>query len=594
MSPVRASRAVADRQSFFSELMRRNVLRTAVLYVGAAWALSQGISQLTPALDLPDWATRAFLIACAIGFPVVLVLTWHFDVNLRGIQRAFGAGSSVLQGVAATSATTMASTEPPLEIPHKSIAVLPFTDLSPAHDQEYFSDGVAEEILNALVKLKDLKVAGRTSSFSFKGRNEDLRNVGRTLSVAHVLEGSVRKHGDRMRINAQLIQTDSGYHLWSESFDGDLSDVFDLQERIARAVASQFDVILQGGQRLVPVATTDTEAYALYLEASAIYNRRDVAHFDYAAEMLAKAIVLDPRFARAYSRLAAVHALQSNSPDADMDVIVATVMKEAAQASALDPALGEPYTAIATACHHAHRFVEGRDALAKAQQLQPGDAAVWYFSGTMSLIGGYTKLACEWLDRCLSLDPLYPAAMLWRGVGYLMVGDFDHAERLFEQARGAGLVHAWLSMHEITAARGHPREAAAQLARGMVFLAAGLPRETLDVLADGVYGDSTARARALALIDGFVATRPVSLPGAIPYALLLMGETMRALDLGRRFRSANDILYYHRLWMPSMRGLRRSMEFRAFARDMGLVVLWDRYGPPDGARRDAAGEYVWE
>ncbi|HJP97413.1 MAG TPA: hypothetical protein VJ862_02515 [Rhodanobacteraceae bacterium] len=578
------------RANLFSELKRRKVLRVGVLYIGATWALSQGISQLTPALDLPDWATRAFLIACAIGFPIALALAWYLEDILVHVHRGLVAGPSASPEPAAGPSRNRASPA----IPCKSIAVLPFVDLSPTRDQEYFSDGVAEEILNSLVKLKGLKVAGRTSSFSFKGRNEDARGIGRALSVAHVLEGSVRKHGDRVRITAQLIQTEDGYHLWADKFDGDLADVFELQERIARAIARELDVLLLGEQRLVPVATSDPEAYALYLEASGIYNRRDVARLAHAAEMLATAIQLDPRFARAHSRLAAVHALQSNSPGADMDTIIATVMKEAKQASTLDPGLGEPYTAIAVACHHAHRFAEGRDALEKAQALQPGDAAVWYWSGTMLLIVGYTALACDWLDRCLSLDPLYPAAMLWRGVGYLIAGDFNHAERLFEQAHGAGLVHAWLSMHEITAGRGHLRQAAEQLAHGMVFLAAGTPKETLEVLARGVYGDGAERARALALIDGFVDTRPASLPAVIPYTLLLMGETKRALDLGRRFRSANDILYYHRLWMPSMRTLRGSTEFHAFARDMGLVALWDQYGPPDGSRRIAAGEYTWD
>lgn len=579
------------RANLFSELKRRKVLRVGVLYVGATWALSQGISQLTPALDLPDWATRAFLVACAIGFPVALVLAWHLEGILGQVRRSLGAGPSASPEPAAGRTTSPPPALP--DIPCKSVAVLPFVDLSPTHDQEYFSDGIAEEILNALVKLKGLKVAGRTSSFSFKGRNEDVRGIGRTLSVAHVLEGSVRKHGDRVRITAQLIQTEDGYHAWADKFDGDLADVFELQERIARAIARELDVLLLGEQRLVPVATSDPEAYALYLEASGIYNRRDVARLPQAAEMLAAAIQLDPRFARAYARLAAVHALQSNSPGADMDAIIATVMKEAEQASALDPGLGEPYTAIAVACHHAHRFAEGREALEKAQALQPRDAAVWYWSGTMLLIVGYTALACEWLDRCLSLDPLYPAAMLWRGVGYLIAGDFNHAERLFEQAHGAGLVHAWLSMHEITAAQGHLQEAAGQLAHGMVFLAAGLPGETLEVLAHGVYGDGAERARALALIDGLVETRPASLPAVIPYVLLLMGETVRALDLGVRFRSANDILYYHRLWMPSMQSVRGSREFREFVRRVGLAALWDRHGAPDGARREAAGEYVW-
>jgi TolB-like protein len=585
---------VADRQSFFGELKRRKVLRVAVLYVGSVWAFGQGLSQFSPALGLPDLTTRWFLIAAAVLFPVALALSWAFDVRLHGIHRETEPDGRMPEAVAATPGPGAAAVEAPPEIPHKSIAVLPFVDLSPAHDQEYFSDGIAEEILDALVKLKGLKVAGRTSSFSFKGRNEDLRNIGKVLSVAHVLEGSVRKHGDRVRITAQLIQTCDGYHLWSEHYDGELSDIFDLQERIARAIARELDVLLHGDRRLVPVATTDPEAYALYLEATGIYNRRDVAHLDYAAGMLAKAVALDPNFARAYSRLAAVHALQSNSPGADMDIIVPTVMKEAAQASALDPGLGEPYSAIGLALNCAHRFIESRAALEKARQLQPEDASAWYWSGVLAFDLGHVALGCEWLDRCLALDPLYPAALLWRGIGYLEAGDFARAEGLFEKAHGVGLVHAGMGMHEITAAHGHPREAATQLARGMALLATGLSGETTEVLADGVYGGEKGHARALALIDGLVAARPASLPPAIPYTLLLMGETTRALDLGKRFRAPNDVLYYHRFWMPSMRALRESAEFQAFARDMGFVALWDRYGPPDGARRGAAGEYTWE
>jgi hypothetical protein len=194
----------------------------------------------------------------------------------------------------------------------------------------------------------------------------------------------------------------------------------------------------------------------------------------------------------------------------------------------------------------------------------------------------------------LTLDPLYPAAMLWRGVGYLMAGDLGHAEALFSKAHDAGLVHAGMGMHEITAVHGHPREAAAQLARGMALLAVGLPRETLEILADGVYGNAEDRARALTLIDDFVANRPASLPAAIPYVLLLMGESIRALDLGERFRSANDVMFFHRFWMPSSRALRESAAFREFARRAALTALWDSNGPPDGAHCDAAGEYVWE
>ena len=593
MLPARASRAVADRRIFLSELKRRNVLRAAVLYVGAAWALSQGISQLTPALDLPDWATRAFLIACAIGFPIALALVWNFEAILREIRQALGAEPSAPETMVAGPAVA-ANPEAPPEIPHKSIAVLPFVDLSPTHDQEYFSDGVAEEILNALVKLKDMKVAGRTSSFSFKGRNEDLRGIGRTLAVAHVLEGSVRKHGDKMRITAQLIQTCDGYHLWSENFDGDLSDVFELQERIARAVASQFDVILHGGQRLVPVATTDPEAYRLYLQASDIFNRRDMEHMAQAVELLRQAVARDPGFARAHARLASAYAIQPNySPEA-MDTALANATAAAAQASALDPDLGEPYSAIGLAFHHAHRFIEARDALERALQVQPEESSVWYWAGALALNDGYVDYGCAKLDRVLEIDPLYPAAMLWRGTAYAAAGDIEHAEALYRKATDLGLAHAGLGMHPILAARGQFDEAAVQLARGLVMLAEGLSSDQLTILALGAYGDAAACARMDDLIDRIVATQPRWLPGAIPYVLLVRGEPKRALELGLRFRSITDVLYFMRFWMPSFRPMRGSPQFREFVHHAGLTALWDRYGPPDGARRDTSGEYVWE
>ncbi|HKZ12188.1 MAG TPA: hypothetical protein VJL61_16010 [Rhodanobacteraceae bacterium] len=571
------------------------MLRVAVLYVAATWALSQGISQLTPALDLPDWATRAFLIACAIGFPIALVLVWNFEGILREIREIVGAGPTMPGDVAAALTSTATNVETPPEIPQKSIAVLPFVDLSPAHDHEYFSDGIAEEILNALVKLKDLKVAGRTSSFSFKGRNEDMRNIGRTLAVAHVLEGSVRKHGERMRITAQLIQTCDGYHLWSENFDGDLSDVFDLQERIARAVASEFDVILHGGQRLVPVATTDPEAYRLYLQANDIHNRRDMVHMARAIELLRQAVARDPGFARAHARLAAAYAIQPNySPEA-ADTALANVTAAAARASVLDQTLGEPWSAKALVFTNAEpRYIESREAMEQSLRVQPEDTAVRYWAGSPSMMLGYVDWGCAHLDHLLEIDPLYPAAMLWRGVGHLTKGDLARAEGLLRKATDLGLAHAGLGMHDVLAARGQLDEAATQLARGLVMLAEGLSGEQLTILAQGAYGDAAAHTRMEELIDGIVATQPRWLPGAIPYVLLVRGQTMRALELGMRFRSITVVIYFTRFWMPSFRSMRGTPEFRAFVRHAGLTALWDRYGPPDGARRDATGEYMWE
>ena len=580
--------------NLIAELRRRKVFKVAAAYLVVGWLLIQVAATVAPQLNLPDWVPRLITFAMALGFPIALILSWLFDAGPGGVRKETVAPAPAALAAPTAPASASASADAALTIPFKSIAVLPFADLSPAHDQQYFSDGVAEEILNALVKLKDLKVAGRTSSFSFRSGNEDLRSIGRTLVVAHVLEGSVRKHGDRMRITAQLIRTDNGYHLWSENFDGDLSDVFELQERIARAVAGEFDVILHGGQRLVPVATDDPEAYRLYLQASDIFNRRDVAHLAQSVEMLRKAIALDPGFARAHARLAAVYALQPNYSPEMADTAIANVTAAATAASALDPGLGEPYSAIALVFHSAHRFIESRAAIEQALQLQPEDTAVRYWAGALAINVGYVDWGCANLEQALAIDPLYPAAMLWRGIGHVIHGDLGHAESLFRKASDLGLAHAGLGMHEVMAARGQFQEAATQLARGLVMLAEGLSGEQLAILAQGAYGDATARARAQELIDRIVAAKPRWLPGAIPYVLLVMGETTRALELGLRLRSITDTLYFPRFWMPSFRPTRGSPEFHAFVRHAGLTTLWDRFGPPDGCHRDASGEYVWE
>lgn len=586
--------SAGERMRVFAELKRRKVYRVGAAYLVIGWILIQVAATVGPELDLPDWVPRSITIVIAIGFPIALVLAWIFDVGPGGIHRDAGADSPPSATVAGTRVTAAVAAEVPPDIPHKSIAVLPFADLSPTHDQEYFSDGVAEEILNALVKLKDLKVAGRTSSFSFKGRNEDLRNVGRILAVAHVLEGSVRKHGDKVRITAQLIRTDSGYHLWSENFDGDLSDVFELQERIARAIARELDVILHGKQRLVPVATTSPQAYELYLQASGVFNRREGTRFPEAVEWLHKAIALDPSFARAHARLATLHALEAIYMPGAVETAGDAVRRDAACASELDPSLGEPYTAIALMCLQEHRFIEGREAIERALKLEPEDPSTGYWNGAIAISTGYVAQGCAQLDRVLAIDPLYPIALLWRGQQYVSSGKWDSAQPMMQRAVDTGLMHAWLGMHEMSAVHGNIDEAMAQLARGLAALGAALPEGAPDVLARAVYGDAAARAQGLTLIDRFVASKPRLMPGAILYALLLLGEGPRALELGLGIRSTNDVMFLHRLWIPALESLRRSPEFREFARKIGLTALWDRYGAPDGARRVAPGEYEFD
>ncbi|MCU1279564.1 MAG: hypothetical protein JWM53_3110 [bacterium] len=597
---------------FIERLKQRKLVQWALAYLAGAFALIQVLDIVGQRFAWPEQVVRVVIITLAVGFFIALVLAWYHGE--RGSQRVTGTelviltlllaiGGAVLlwfgQSPHKTDSTILAkagqkSANDAGQIPAKSIAVLPFTDLSPTHDQEYFSDGMAEEILNALAKVKNLKVAGRTSSFSFKGKNEDLRNIGKALAVANVLEGSVRKQGNKVRITAQLIQAEDGYHLWSESYDGDLSDVFELQERIARAIADQLKAVLHGEQqqRLVPVATNNAEAYALYLQATGIFNRREGPRLPEAIAELEQALTLDPRFARAHSRLAAIHSLEPIYVPSSVDTALAAAEHEAALAIELDPTLAEPHAVLAMAYGQRGRYSDSRAAIERALAIDPDDVTANFWGGVDFINTGYTKKGCAQLDHVLSIDPLMPNALLWRGIQYANAGDLNRAEVLVRRAADVGLLHAGIGLHFILAARGQRTDAAKQLASGLRVLGAGLSADAADVMAAGIYGDASAHARALAVIDSYLSTKPAHVAGTIPYSLLLLGENRRALALMSQKASSNDSLYFHILWSPSGRIIRALPEFAGFIKKSGLVELWDKYGAPDVCHRRAPGIYV--
>jgi TolB-like protein len=597
-------------------LRERKLVQWALAYVAAAFALIQVLDVVAQRFGWPEALERVLILALAIGFLIVLVLAWYHGE--RGAQRVSGTellilalllviGGAALWRFSAPSVTPASATAsgaqdkgasgardgPIAAIPQKSIAVLPFTDLSPGRDQEYFSDGMAEEILGALTKIKDLKVAGRTSSFSFRGKNEDLRVIGKALAVAHVLEGSVRKQGDRVRVTAQLIQIEDGYRVWSETYDGDLKDVFELQERIARAIVGQLQVVLQGDQqkRLVSVATTNAEAYSLYLQASAIFSRREGPRLPEAIGELEQALKLDPKFARAHSRLAAIHAIEPIYTPSLSDVALAVAEHEAALAIELDPTLAEPHATLALAYVQRGRYVDARIAVERALAVDPDDATTNLWAGINFTNSGYTTKGCAMFDHALSIDPLLPNALLWRGIEYAYEGNVERAEVLLRRAADVGLAHVGVGLDLVYAMHGDRDEARKQLESGLRVLGAGMPLDAPEIIAAGVYGDSMARTRAVEFIDQFLTTRPSPVPGILTYSLLMLGENSRAVALLAQGPSSNDALFLHFVWSPSERSLRALPEFKTYTRKSGLAELWDRFGEPDACRRLAPGDY---
>ena len=383
--------------SFLEELKRRNVVRVGVVYLITAWLLAQVADLLLENFNAPDWVIQAILVVLIIGFPLAVVFAWAFELTPEGLKKekdvdrsqsitrvtgrkldramivilvvalSYFIWESRVQHQHAEAPEQQTATEPaPAESTAKSIAVLPFVNMSSDPEQEYFSDGISEEILNSLAKVKELKVAGRTSSFAFKGQNQDLRQIGDTLGVEHILEGSVRKSGAQVRITAQLIQVDDGFHLWSETYDRELTDVFAIQDEIANAILAQLKAaLLEDGQIEVTVARADSQAYDLYLLAKQRMYERTGPTIQSAVELLDRAISADPGYAPAYAQRGIATLLLAEGAgtygDIPREQALSTSKLYLDKALQIDEELAEAWAGVGL--YHYHRPLGTEDAV---------------------------------------------------------------------------------------------------------------------------------------------------------------------------------------------------------------------------------------
>jgi len=313
--------------SLFAELKRRNVHKVAVAYIIAGWAVSQGIAQVFPVFDVPNWVIRLIVLFIIIGLPIALVLAWMFELTPQGIMRTEAADAMpqaarpkkhvwiyvVVIGAAISiglfflgryTAGNKTAAATPNELPAKSIAVLPFVDLSPAKDQEYFCDGISEEILDALAKVEGLRVVARTSSFSFKAKNADVAEIAQKLNVQNILEGSLRREGNRIRITAQLVNAHDGFHIWSDTFERELGGVFAVQDEITRSIVDALKI--KFAVTLPPRTGQNTEAYDLYLQGLYLSNKSDEENLRKSLNLFQRALDKDPTLSRAWVGIAKV------------------------------------------------------------------------------------------------------------------------------------------------------------------------------------------------------------------------------------------------------------------------------------------------
>ena len=455
--------------SLIAELQRRRVFRALVGYGIGAFAVLQIVEPIMHGFHWPDAVLSYVVAALAVGFPIVVSLAWIFDVNAGRIERteptpglrgarlaAVLVGIGILaaapgtvwyflvRGVAKPAATSSGEDQP---LP--SIAVLPFVDMSPGKDQEYFSDGIAEEILNVLAQVEGLHVAGRTSSFSFKGKNEDLRSIGQSLGVSAVLEGSVRKSGDRVRITAQMIKVADGFHLWSQNYDRQLTDVFAVQDEIARSVVTATKMKLMGVKAAVPAGrrATNPEAYAQFLLGRQFLNRGTSEDYRRSVEALERAIALEPDYAPAHAELSSALVWLVNSTSVTRPERVGgqqQAVREAEKAVALAPDLAESNLARATLRTAILWDWSGaRSDLERALALSPGDARVQLQLGHLLAVLGRLPEAVAMTRKAAEADPLL--ALGWDLLGrYLAAeGNLGESRKAFEQALRVAPDNMW-------------------------------------------------------------------------------------------------------------------------------------------------------
>ena len=362
--------------SFLSELKQRKVIRAAMVYVVVAWAIMEGGALILDALGLPAWTVTLLVVFAILGFPLVLVLAWAYDLTPDGLQRdRTGKAGNGDDGAPLAP-------QPPAAVAvdrGRFIAVLPFNDMSEKQDQVHFCEGIAEEILNALSKIEDLRVASRMSSFHFGARSADIQEVGRKLNVGAVLEGSVRKSGEHMRITAQLVNTADGYHLWSQSYDFRLEDVFQIQEEIAASIASTLRLTMKR-TATVRSPKVSPQAYDFYLRGLGYFARHSAADTIYARQMFQRAIDIEPGFGKAWAGLAYTYGFEYmyfNAASQSRE----EALRSSARALELAPDLPESHVSSGIAHCMSRAFQEADVEFQTALKLDPGSFEAWYFYG---------------------------------------------------------------------------------------------------------------------------------------------------------------------------------------------------------------------
>src|SRR5437870_4572932 len=581
--------------NFFAELKRRNVYKVAVAYAIVSWLLVQIATQVFPFLEIPNWVVRLVIMLVAIGFPIALVIAWAFEITPEGIKRTEDVDLSaarrskkhtwiyiVVIGAAISAALFFlgrytAGTKgaaSPNQPSNKSIAVLPFVNMSADKNDEYLSDGVSEELITALSKITGLQVKARTSSFAFKGKNEDIQKIGELLHVSHLLEGSVAKAGNKLRITAQLIQASDGNHLWSETYDRDMQDIFAVRSEVAQKVAAILKVRLLGEDKkqLDKKPTENLEAYNLYRQGRYYGDQVSEEGIKKAIPFFEQAIQKDPRFALAYAGMADSYVAAADAFIAPREAF--SKAKEAAlKAIELDDTLAEAHTSLGLLHYHYDwDWAAAEKEFKRALVLNPQSA--WSYALYAQFLGGMGRVdeANEQGRRALEIDPLSVTARWCLGWAFLNAGRSDEAIEQISKAMERNRNSAWArpfwgrayltkgmqkrSIDEMeTARRDGPDDVFVLALLGYGYAVTGRPADALKVLQR---------------FDEMEKHRYVSRAARV-YVYAGLGDKDKAFEwLEKAYQERSDALAWFRQ-EPESKSLRTDPRFAALMRKIGFT-----------------------
>ena len=572
--------------NFFAELKRRNVYKVAVAYAVVAWLVIQAASIFFPAFDAPPWVMRTFIIVVIFGFPVALIFSWAFEITPEGIKleseiepsksikrrtgrkivavtialAVIAAGLFVYQLVQPQVGTSLRDVrsdsakdkgrlgEPSLPAPNKSIAVLPFVNMSADKNDEYLSDGMTEELINVLSKVPGLRVPGRTSCFAFKGKNEEdiFRKVGDQLHVGTVLEGSVRKAGDKLRVTAQLINVSDGYHLWSKDYDGDVKDILNFQSNVAEQVVQALQVKLggEGTRVLAKKPTENPEAHRLYLLGRYEFAKYTQTGWNNAIRYYEQALRIDPEFALAYCGLADNYAYMGSVVMPEKEAIAKE--KEFAQkALELDPELAEAHMSLALTLVADYDWRNGLKEFDRALELNPNLAFAYELQAwTLNGLGRFDEAIAK-TRKAVELDPLNPFFQMSLSFYQYWAGQYDdaiaQARKTLEMDPNSTISHVLLGLSFLK--KGDTASAIAELQKTKAPDPGAWYQGFLGY-AYAISGDRAKAEQALRELEELAKRQYVS-PTAFATIYLGLGEKEKCLDwLEKAYEQQDSACWY--------------------------------------------------